>query len=100
MDIDRITVPQEVRDQRMREGLCLLCGKKGHYARDHKKRDGNQERRGQGRPRPQQSRAWIVDINDDVPLPVAPPIDARSQIKALRLQMSDADWDKVMLDFT
>ena len=126
MDIDRVTIPQEVRDQRMREGLCLLCGKKGHYAREHKDRDGFQQRRGQGGPRPQQferrtqegsrqqqperqgqgrpyqqqPRARIVDINDDVPLSVAPPIDARSQIKALRLQMSDADWDKVMLDFT
>lgn len=32
MDVDRVSISQEVCEEHYRKGLCLLCGQKGHFA--------------------------------------------------------------------
>lgn len=37
---DQLPISKEERNRRMREGLCIRCGKPGHYGRDHDKSKG------------------------------------------------------------
>lgn len=109
MDVDRVSISPEVREERYRKGLCLLCGKKGHFARNHRQnstQEGsgrpNQGRFGQGRPsqgRPRQTTARVVEESEEPSKVETEKPDKFAQFRALRLQMSDAEWDKALLDF-
>ena len=99
MDVDRVAISPEVREERYRKGLCLPCGKKGHYARSHRQ-NSNQERSGRtGQGRPQQTTARVVEDSEITQETETERPDKFAQFKALRLQMSDAEWDKALLDF-
>ena len=99
MDVDRVSISPEVREERYRKGLCLLCGKKGHFARSHRQ-NSTQERSGRpGQGRPRQTTARVVEDSEITQETETEKPDKFAQFKALRLQMSDAEWDKALLDF-
>ena len=62
----------------------------------------NQGRFGQGRPsqgRPQQTTARVIEESEELPKDKTEKPDKFAQFRALRLQMSDAEWNKALLDF-